>query len=343
MKGGFFPVPPEVVEFMRGFLVMQPGNGIHTILDPCCGKGAALNQWAHLLGIAPEHVFAMELDSQRGAEAQALMPKATIVTPADFIGSQISFGSFSVAWVNPPYDDELGGGKREECSFLTRVTDTIVRGGILMLALPQPVLERNYDIQNHLMCNYEDMLLVNYPDGHRQYRETVVFAKRRKKWASAEGKGWRSAGVTRQYYGVPDDKAPKLEVPTVPMGPKAFRKATYCEWELLAAMQASKLKKVFAPPAPKPTPRPGLQLGAGQRALVLAGGFLNRVLEKDDGPILIKASPFKEAFVKDQTEEEVYDERTGNCEIKTTTIVSERICLKIRVLDNQGVIHDLKS
>jgi hypothetical protein len=282
----------------------------------------------------------MELDENRGKEAQALMPKAKVVTPADFVSSAVSFGCISLAWVNPPYDDEMGGGRREECAFLTRATDVVARGGIMMLALPQPVLDQNYDIQRHLMGNYEDILVTHYPEPHRKYRECVVFAKRRKGWTSPEGMNWRS--TARVYFGPPDDQSPKFAIPTVGEGPKRFAKGAYCEWELFEAMRKSTLNRVFDPPAPKPTPRPGLQLGAGQRALVLAGGFLNRVLVGKDGkPVLIKASPFKETFIKERTEEEVTD-KNGDSEMKVTTIMSERICLKVRVLDGEGVIHDLK-
>lgn len=339
-KAGFFPIPPDVVDFMVKFLDIKPGTGTHTILDPCCGRGAAVDQFAGLLGIKQENVFAIELDINCGEEARKLMSSAKILTPADFMGSKMTFGCISLAWVNPPYDDEIGGGKREEARFLAKVTDAIVRKGVLMLALPQPVLERNYDIQRMLMTQFEDLLIVNYPEEHRHYRECVVFGKRRKEWVSAEAMNWRSA--TKQYYGEPDDKSPKFSVPTVAEPPRTFQRSQYLDHELFAAMQAGRLKKVFYPPNPKPVPRPGLQLSSGQRALVLAGGFLNRVLEVNDGPILIKSSPYKESYVKDCTEEEIYNERTGQSEMKTTTIVSERICLKVRVLDQEGVIHDVR-
>ena len=209
-----------------------------------------------------------------------------------------------------------------------------------MLAAPQRVIDSNVDIQRMLLQHYEDILMVPYPEECRHFREMVVIAKRRKQFVNADDLSWRRCA--KSYWGGdPQDGFAKFVIPPVFDGPKSFEKGSYCEWEVVDKMATSPLRKMFEPPKARPMPRPGLQLGAGQRALVLAGGFLNRVLTKFGQSILIKASPFKETFIKEQNTEEVTD-KNGESELKTTTVYSERICLKVRVLDEKGAIHDLK-
>ncbi len=341
-KAGFFPCPPEAMAYVARFIAAADPSTT-TILDPCCGKGAAINQLAAALKIPGANVFAAELDNNRVDAARELMPAATIAGPCDFLQMEASSGWASAAWVNPPYDDEINGGMREEETFFRHACDCVRPEGIILLALPESVISTRYDLQNALLCRCETLTMIRYPSAHRRFREAVVIGRKRKARSFSEKDqghdAWRK-GVKQVYTDTPGILPdPYIVPPGLP--PRRFAKASYTPLEIAAAMHLSPLKKLFSPPKPKPQPRPGLQLGANQRALVLAGGMLNTVLAKPSGErILIKGSSYKEDFIKEKTEEMV-ETREGP-QVKTTTVISQKICLRVRALDKDGVIHDLK-
>lgn len=351
-KLGFFPIPPAAMDKLSAFLrVKDPAAAV--IVDPCAGAGQAIGQLARTLSVPPANVWACELDIARG-EAAAAQTKSigNVLAPCDFLTAETSFGFASLVWCNPPYDSEAGGGGREEETFLRHAGNLLAPGGIIMFALPEPVLNGRQDIQDELMRTYDNLFVIHYPPGTRKFNEVCVFGVRKrmrvygdkanKHWWHAYQLGtWRGEKVYYRDAGMP---APVYEIPPGEQ-PRRWAKGGLTDAELAIAMHNSPAKKLFAAPGPRAQPRPGLQLGAGQRALVLAGGFLNRVLRKggpggQDVRILIKASPFKEQFIKERIEEEVVTK--DGPELKVTTIQSERICLRVRVLDQAGKIHDLR-
>ena len=329
VKGGFYPASPAAIEDLADCLKLAEGGETFTLLDPCAGKGAAVAQLAGLLSIEEKHVHAIELDEKRSQELRALMPQAKVLGGTDFLGTEISLNSFSLCWCNPPFDDELGGGARVEYRFLSKATQLLVSQGIMVLVCPEHVTE-NRDVRMFLLTWFRDVTIVPFPEDHRPFGEVAVFGIKRS--SPIEGAklvdSWNSHVLpNRMQYTVPPAG-----------GPKKWKKAAFTSTELAIAMANSRLKRVMRAPPPMKVPSPGLQLSHGQRALVLAGGFLNRVLQKDgEPPIVIKANPYKEEYTKSVTEEE--DDAGNN---KTIRIIGQKILLRVRVLTPDGIIHDLK-
>ncbi len=343
-KAGYFPIPPEAMAFLVKFIAPPSDPAAVRLLDPCCGQGAAIKQLAGALRVPESNVYATEIDLKRGALAAEAMPHANVIPLCDFTTSEVSRECMSAAWVNPPYDDEINGGMREEETFFRRACDAVCIGGLIMLALPEKQIRYNSNLQGAIMRRCKSLSLIRYPKDHRKYGEVVVFAVKRK-WTMEDIEKDKKKEWSREIRDVETiGDAKKMEgvyqLPAVDGPPKRFAKGGYTDAEIAYAMLHSPVKASFRAPKPRPQPRPGLQLGAGQRALVLAGGFLNRTLAKDGQTILIKASSYKEQFVKDRTEEEI--ETKNGWEVKVTTIHSERICLRVRVLTKDGKIHDLK-
>ena len=135
-KAGFYPANPVAIEGILKHIYLADKSKDHAIIDPCCGKGLAIKQIAEGLGLPQSWVYGVELDKARAEEARANMPAANILGPASFMGVHISGYSFSLAYVNPPFDDELGGGKREEQSFVMRATHMLGAKGVLVLVMP---------------------------------------------------------------------------------------------------------------------------------------------------------------------------------------------------------------
>lgn len=323
VKVGFYPVPPTVVEQVLDCLSPNPNA---TMMDPCCGRGAALVQFSENLCIPPAKVYGIEMDGVRSQAARRRLPAANLLLDTDYLSSQVSSAKLSFAWVNPPYDDELGGGRRYEYSFLVKTTPLLCKGGILALACPERVAQ-SPEIGKHMAQWYEH--LCTFPYGDRQYGEVVVMGRKKGKPTEGEAYEFRTA--------VRSGKPKAYTLPDSP-GPGRFQKGGMTETELAQALARSRLSRMFEPPPPLLPPRPGLQLSAGQRALVLAGGFLDGVLQKPGHhPIVVKSTPHKVSVTQPPVVDE--DEATGKT--KVVTIIQQHIRLLIRVLRTDGVIVDL--
>jgi hypothetical protein len=106
------------------------------ILDPCAGEAKALAQLAGGLSISPSHIYAVELNVRRAAIIAEAHPQIRLLGPCSFKATRITKHSFSLVYLNPPFDDEFGGGGREEPTFLRRAIDPLVPGGIHVLVCP---------------------------------------------------------------------------------------------------------------------------------------------------------------------------------------------------------------
>jgi hypothetical protein len=74
-----------------------------------------------------------------------------LLGPCSFEATRITRHSFSIVYLNPPFDDEFGGGGREEVKFLRQAADVLVPGGILVLVCPV-----NHVYGRHEMCELID-------------------------------------------------------------------------------------------------------------------------------------------------------------------------------------------
>ena len=150
------------------------------MLDPCAGEAKALVQLAEGLGVSWGHVFAVELNATRAARIAEAYPEVRLLGPCSFEAIRITRQSPSLVYLNAPFDDEFGGGGREEVKFLRQAVELLVPGGILVLVCPV-----NQVFGADRMCElldtwFEQLELFLFPDDYRSFRECVVFARRRK-------------------------------------------------------------------------------------------------------------------------------------------------------------------
>jgi hypothetical protein len=143
VKQGYFAAPPEAVSgILRHLKIPDPPPGSQSragdinILDPCAGEAKALVQIAEGLGVSKGHAFAVELNARRAAVITESHPEVRLLGPCSFEATRISRQSLSMVFLNPPFDDEFGGGGREEVTFLRRSVDLLVPGGIVILVCP---------------------------------------------------------------------------------------------------------------------------------------------------------------------------------------------------------------
>src|SRR5215470_9199576 len=115
VKQGYFPAPPEAISGILKHLKMPdpPPDARFkaedvNLLDPCAGEAKALVQLAEGLGVLPGHVFAVELNARRAAIIAESHPEVRLLGPCSFQATRITRHSFSMIYLNPPFDQEFG-------------------------------------------------------------------------------------------------------------------------------------------------------------------------------------------------------------------------------------------
>jgi hypothetical protein len=331
---GYYPCPPEAIEHFMQF-VQKPDHRI-ALLDPCAGESKAIVQIADVLGVPRDQVYAVELEEGRSAKLQALLGETGghVLAPASFLGVDAQAGSFSMIYLNPPFDDELQGGQRVEYTFLQRATKLLCKGGLLAFVLPESQA-CHHDIRNYLLTWYEHLSVVPFPEEHRPYREVVVFAVRRAKGVGDKDRpGWAESV---QVYEDPLGPGRQYEIPPA-NGPKWFHKIELTEAEILRGLDESPLRKMLEPPPEPPLGEPPLPLYKGHLALLLASGNLDGlVCPQGELPHVVRGTALKRESLASENEEELADGST-----KTTKIYTESIRLLIRCATSEGDIFTLE-
>ncbi len=327
LRGGFYPAPPQAVAFAATFL-SPPTHGPFAVLDPCAGEGAALLQLGERLGCPPALLFAIELDDGRAESIHAVLPDAHVLAPANFFGCRASYNSFSLIWLNPPFDDSYGG-RRVESRFLRTATEWLMPGGVMALVCPEDVADDYTETRGHFAAYYENCQIVPFPQKHRKFNEVIVFGQK-----SARPRGDRDGSASWEAV-----QAPRGFVYPIPpgAGPRIFQKVEPTEAELRHLLACSPLRAQLMTPPEAPVPSPPLALGIGHVALLLASGHLDGIVQPDDQPPhVVRGTSRKRQYVADVTET---DNPDGSTTTKTT--LSEKIELVVRTVDLTGRLRTL--
>ncbi len=180
MKNGFYPAPEEAIAAILKHLEKPVVPERCTILDPCAGQGKALIQLADGLGLPRSNVYAVELNTGRANAIRAAYPDINLLGPCSFTGSRISARSMSLVYLNPPFDDEMGGGGREETAFLRQAAILQPPGGTLVFVLPVTQVYGKSELCGTVDTWYERLELYLFPNEHRKFNECVLIGRRRK-------------------------------------------------------------------------------------------------------------------------------------------------------------------
>lgn len=278
IKLGFYPCPLGVVDLIAERHVTTTNPDSFAILDPCCGEGEAVKRLADKLGVTNERIFAVELDRNRAAKAVETISGAHIMNTS-FQSVYMTPGSIGLAWVNPPFDQELGGGRREEASFVSGAWSTLASGGVLVLISTKSFFaSRDRCVQQ--LASHFDGKLYKFPEELRRFDEWVYIGAKRK-----DPKEYASAYDLYKYnHDAPDLGDPAVIPLSIPRSSpcRAFKKFTYEETELIEATARSPIHRVAFRGSEFKAERPPLPLNRGHRALALASGILDGLVETDD-------------------------------------------------------------
>ena len=329
-RGGFYAAAPEAVAAVLERL-RPPAIGECLILDPCAGLANALLQLADGLGDSAVP-YAVELSEDRAAVVKALLDDQALA-PADFLRTVTTYGTFSLIWANPPYDYAAGSDGRMELQFVRKAVGPLVDGGVLCMVCPQSVAE-DCDTINFFEEHFEAISALPFPKEVRKYEETVILGRKRRSPAPLSSR--------LRYYEWLDRQMTKNIVYQLPPGhrPKVWKKTEPTDTELARMVAASPLRFMIDRPTDKAgcCARPPMSIGIGHRALLLASGFCDGLIQPPNAPPhLVRGTCGKETYVASCTTEEDDD---GNSTTKTVLSEKPRLCL--RVMESDGTLTTLE-
>lgn len=326
-KGGFYPCPPQVVDMVARLIDWEVEFKPH-VLDPCAGEGEALNRLTAAIG---GESWGVELDEGRAAKLRGNADHA--LAPADCYAIQVSDESVQVLWLNPPYDDELGGGRgRVEYDFLKHCWHWLAVGGVLCFVVPERLILPGTPSYTYLCERFDQVGVLPFPSSVRRFNEVVVMGRKRRVLVKAPRVGDRpplpqlKPRTSERYQLLPNP------------GPKLFVKAGLTDVEVARALDRSPLRRLFGPPEPARLQRPPLPLSKGHQAVLLSAGHLDgKVSPPGEPPHVIRGTCVKEPFLKYKGDEEKPDGSVYDKEVW-----AERFVLTIRAVTPDGVFHTIK-
>jgi SAM-dependent methyltransferase len=171
LKLGYFPLPSEEAVRIRRF--MRPPTSQYAALDRCIGDGGAFAT------IASDDLalrYGIELDAHRAEQARQA---AQQVIQGDACDVHCPVESFSLLYLNPPYDFECGVGqnRRMEQIFLEHFFRWLKPGGVLVLVVPG---DRLGVCDRVLASHFRDKKAYRLSAADSEkYKQVVLFGNRR--------------------------------------------------------------------------------------------------------------------------------------------------------------------
>jgi len=271
LKMGYYPLPESEGVKLRSLLSFA---GPASVIDPCVGQGTAL----HLVtSDAQVRRYGVELDAERARIASANGIETIQGNAFDAIARP---ESFSVLYLNPPYDSEIGSiaNRRMEALFLEHTYRWLA-------------MERLHDCSGILSSHFAALNVFRMTDPDSvQYRQIAVLGLRRDVRGAAVEKNKRqllSVGLYGSFLGLPElqpGACPPYSVPGSGEAELSYRGLSYDLLEDLlphsgAWKQAAPL---LMPHEEVATGRPITPLHGGHVGLLCTAGLLNGVFGQGD-------------------------------------------------------------
>jgi SAM-dependent methyltransferase len=282
LKLGYYPLAPAEAVRIRRYLRFPDAPA--SVLDPCAGTGAAL---AALTADTRVRRYGIELDSFRAGEARSVLEE---VIQGDAMNARAPVESFSLLYLNPPYQHEIGEGRNERFQriFLNEFARWVRPGGVLVFVLP---FDRVTDCRQALTLQFRDKAVYRLSEPEAEaYKQVVVFgvrrarAERERMTDAAVSQGQRIlADLTRRYdqipglpnapdrtYTVPPSEAVKIEYRGLPLDQIEDLIEQSPAWR--------QARRITHAPIQKLVGRPLTPLHPGHLSLLTVSGCLNGCL-----------------------------------------------------------------
>ena len=173
LKMGFYPLPVSEAARLRALLDF---TGPASVVDPCVGQGTALEI---VTQGADVRRYGVELDAERALVAQS---KGIETIQGNTFDAVAKPESFSLLYLNPPYDSEIGPGislaasNRMERLFLDHAYHWLAMDGVLVLVIP---FERLMDCARLLSSYFTALNVLRMTDEESvRFRQIAVLGLR---------------------------------------------------------------------------------------------------------------------------------------------------------------------
>lgn len=300
-KMGYYPTPDRVTEIIVKCL-KRDRPGLIRVLDPCAGEGTALSVVGNHL---EADTYGIEIDMDRGETAKKVLFRCLVT---DYQNTRISHKSFSLLWLNPPYDwsardEEIQTSERMERTFLRDCIPYLCPGGILVYLIPQVRLDGH--IARMLSYRFERLRIFRFPKTEYLMFKQVAILGRQKKTPGMDDNGAQylkdcGRGQALVPY-LPEDPQVIYKVPITPSkGRFIFMSKTIDPEELAQEIREyglfERFREMTTPLRMAETIRAIMPLNYGHLVQFIAGGFTNGVVWDPDrnNPLLVKGRTKKE-------------------------------------------------
>ena len=278
LKLGYYPLPPDEGSRLRQLLT-YPSEPV-SVLDPCAGTGIALLQ---LTDNANTNRYAVELDADR---ARLANDSGIETIHANIFDVHAKVESFSLLYLNPPYDSEVSSfdNKRMELLFLRRTLRWLVNGGILLMVVPHGQLQECVPLLSEAFTQFSVFRLSD-PESER-FDQVVLLAVRTRITAAAYESNRQKLieAIWKQPLPVLSGSETPYHVPPSPPTQMVHRGLPLDELEDLAIASAAwnKTRSFLLPKEESSVGRPITPLHGGHVGLLCTAGLLNGIF--GDGP-----------------------------------------------------------
>ena len=297
-KAGFYPTPATVVDIIKTW-IGERMPGPRRLLDPCCGTGEPAAQIAAAAGC---EAYGVEINTDRAKTAKNILSK---VVAGNLFSVRARPASFSILYLNPPYDFDAEDG-RTELSFLKHTLPYLTTRGLLLFVLPQKRITTR--IARVLSAYFEDLKVRKFlADEFQAFGQIVIVGLKK---ARAEINGDVLAGLTQIHFmDLPGMHRKEFSF-TVPAVDKDFfiRSSEFGPDELTEELKTSPLWKepalglIAEEEQIRPAIQPLMPPRKAHLAMLIAAGLINnQILEANGRRLLIKGTAKK---VIDRFEEE---------------------------------------
>jgi len=331
VKMGYYPTPPAVVEMIASMLVAAARGPIR-IIDPCAGEGLALKRLGEHLNA---ETFGIELDRTR---ARIAADNITRCLTTDYAAATVSAASFSLLYLNPPYDwamkdDEVSASERYERLFLKNTIRLLIPGGVLVYLIPQARLDKT--IAQVLALRFKQIRVYRFPEqDYQRFKQIVVFGVLKEKPEENPELAGHLTDIGRLAVEVAylDRADCRYGVPVSPRNAGFVFRTARIDPQLLAEEITAhglngKIGQLVKPLGLSEQIKPIMPLRKGHLAQLLACGMVNGVVFDKNGknPLLVKGITRKEV-----------DTRTEHEDGRDKIIETDRIVIVINAIDQTG-------
>jgi hypothetical protein len=310
LKMGYYPLPESEGAKLRGLLSFTAPA---SVVDPCVGQGTALDLVTHGADVRR---YGVELDAERALAASAKGIETIQGNAFDVVAKP---DSFSLLYLNPPYDSEIGtvGNNRMERLFLEHTFCWLVIEGVLVLVIP---FERLHECAGILSSHFARLNIFRMTDEESvRFRQIAVLGVRRNVRGMAVEEARRqlqSISPYGSFQALPELSSEAIEPYSVPPTGETSLSYRGLPYDLLEDLlpQSGAWKQTIPFLMPREdvaTGRPITPLHGGHVGLLCTAGLLNGVFGQGDDRHIARWRSVKHVttFVEEDGDEQVIHHR----------------------------------